>query len=143
MPAEAIFQPFAGMLLLTLLVWLLLYKRRIGYMRANRIHPQKVSTPDTRELLLQGAVSFPAHNFRNLLELPVMFYAACLYVYVTGSVDAAYVYAAWWFFLFRIVHSVIHCTNNRVYWRFYAYAVSSLGLWFMVARIVADVIARQ
>ncbi|MDX1508125.1 MAG: hypothetical protein R3358_07580, partial [Woeseiaceae bacterium] len=69
MPAEAIFQPFAGMLLLTLLVWLLLYKRRIGYMRANRIHPQKVSTPDTRELLLQGAVSFPAHNFRNLLEL--------------------------------------------------------------------------
>ena len=140
MQPEAIFQPFVGMLVLTFLVWVQLYVRRISYMRAERIHPQKVSTPDTRDTVLQGAVSFPAHNFRNLLELPVLFYVVCLYVYVTGSVDAAYVYAAWWFFVFRIVHSLIQCTINRVYWRFYAYAVSSLGLWFMVARIVIDVI---
>lgn len=140
MQSEAIFHPFVGMLVLTFAVWVLLYKRRIGFMRSERIHPQKVSTPDTRDTILTGPASFPAHNFRNLLELPVLFYVVCLYVYVTGSVDAAYVYAAWWFFIFRIVHSVIQCTNNRVYWRFYAYAVSSLGLWFMVARIVIDVI---
>ena len=140
MQPEAIFQPFAAMLLLTFAVWLLLYKRRIGYMRSERIHPQKVSTPDTRDTVLAGFVSFPAHNFRNLLELPVLFYVVCLYVYVTGGVDAGYVFAAWWFVLLRFVHSLIQCTNNRVYWRFYAYAVSSLGLWFMIARILLDVI---
>ena len=141
MQPESIFLPFAGMLVLTFVVWIHLYIRRIGYMRTQRIHPQKVSTPETRDTILQGEVSFPAHNFRNLLELPVLFYVVCLYLYVTASVDTAYVMAAWWFFAWRIVHSLIQCTINRVAWRFYAYAISSLGLWFMVARIVVDVVA--
>ena len=109
------------MLVLTFLVWVHMYVRRIAYIRAQRIHPQKFTSPDARDTLLQGEVSYPAYNFRNLLELPVVFYAVCIYLYVTGTVDAMHVYAAWWFFAFRIVHSAIHCTINRVVWRFYVY----------------------
>ncbi|MFQ5609468.1 MAG: MAPEG family protein [Woeseiaceae bacterium] len=138
MQQDAIFQPFIGMLVLTFVVWVHLYVRRIAYMRAERIHPQKLTTPDKRNNLIPEDVSYPAFNFRNLLELPMLFYVVCLYLYVAGSVDAFYVYAAWWFFAFRIVHSMIHCTVNRVYWRFYAYALSALGLWLMIARIVVD-----
>jgi hypothetical protein len=50
------------------------------------------------------------------------------------------VFAAWWFLAFRVLHSVIHCTYNKVLHRFAAYFVSALALWAMVLRAVFDVI---
>jgi hypothetical protein len=38
---------------------------------------------------------------------------------------------------FRAVHSAIHCTVNIVIWRFGAYLVSTLALFFMIGRAVA------
>jgi hypothetical protein len=42
--------------------------------------------------------------------------------------------AAWVFAIFRVLHSVVHCTFNLVMLRFYLYLVSALALWFMLAR---------
>ena len=38
------------------------------------------------------------------------------------------------FFGLRVVHSVIHCTINRVMLRFLAYMAAALVLWLMVLR---------
>ncbi len=134
MPAAAIFGPFLAMLLLTFAVWLLMYIRRIGFIRANNIEAQELTTPQRAAALIPEPVSYPAYNLKNLFELPVVFYAVCIYLYVTQQVDAAHVYSAWVFVAGRVVHSAIHCTSNVVMLRFSAYLVSAVALWYMVVR---------
>jgi len=134
MQGNEIFGPFFGMILLTLIVWIALYVRRIGYLKRNRIHAQKVSTPDKVVDVIPEHVQYPAYNFRNLLELPVLFYVLCLYLYVSGNVDSLYVIAAWLFVALRAVHSTIQCTTNIVMQRFTAYMAGAVVLWLMVLR---------
>jgi hypothetical protein len=86
--------------------------------------------------LLPDAVNYPANNFKNLFELPVLFYGLCLFLHVTGSVDKGYVIAAWLFLAFRVLHSIVHCTSNIVMLRFYLYLAAALALWFMLGRAV-------
>lgn len=134
MQGSEIFAPFIGMLLLTFVVWVVLYVRRIGFSVRNNIAAQQLTTPDKVVQLIPEEVNRPANNFNNLCELPVVFYALCLYLFVSGSVDPIYVTAAWAFLAFRVIHSVIHCTANIVMLRFLAYMAAALVLWFMVLR---------
>ena len=53
---------------------------------------------------------------------------------MTNHVDATYVWAAWLFVGFRVLHSAVHCTFNFVPLRFRLYAGGALTLWFMVVR---------
>jgi hypothetical protein len=85
-------------------------------------------------------VSNPSDNLKNLFELPTVFYAVVLYLYVTNHVDTPYVIAAWVFFLFRALHSVVHCTFNFIPLRFALYVISAGALWFMVVRVTIGVI---
>ena len=133
-----IFGPFFAMMLVTLVVWIVLYVRRLGYLMANRIHAQKLATPDKVMALIPEEVQYPAYNFRNLLELPLLFYALCLYLHATGNADALYVVGAWAYVAIRAVHSIIQCTTNIVVRRFAAYMASSLVLWFMILRATLD-----
>ena len=140
-PSNAILLPFFGMMLLTAIVWAYMYPRRIGYIVSNRIRPQDLTTPERAATLLPESVEYPAKNLRNLLELPVLFYVLCLYLYVAQSADTIYVAAAWLFLVLRAAHSVIHCTVNRVKMRFYVYFASALVLWFMVGRAALSVLS--
>jgi len=140
MEGSAIFMPFIGMLSLTFVVWVTLYVRRIGYMRQHRIDPQDLTTPEKGKALLAPSVNYPAYNLANLFELPVVFYALCLYLFVTGSVDDTYLAAAWAFFGLRVMHSFVHCTFNRVIVRFWLYAAAALALWFMLGRVVLGMV---
>jgi len=134
--AESILLPMLGMMLLTLVVWVYMYIQRIGYCIRNRVRTQDLTTPDRVAELIPAPVSYSAYNFRNLLELPALFYVLCLFLYVTSSVDEWHLVAAWLFVALRVVHSVIHCTVNIVIWRFYAYFASALVLWIMLVRVV-------
>jgi len=134
MQATEIFGPFFAMILLTFTVWTVMYVRRIRYSMANRIHAQRLGTPEKAVKILPEEVQYPAYNLSNLLELPIIFYALCLYLFVTGNVDALYVIAAWSYVGLRAVHSAIQCTTNIVMRRFAVYMASSLVLWFMVFR---------
>ncbi len=133
---QKILAPFLGMMLLTALVWVYMYARRLTYIRANRIPPQELTTPEKAAKLLPEAVVVPAHNLRNLLELPVIFYALCLYLYVTESVDGVHVVSAWLFVALRAAHSAVHCSVNIVVLRFATYFAAALVLWFMLARVL-------
>ncbi len=136
MPANAILMPMLALMLLTLAVWILLYVRRIAYMKTNRIDAQRVSTPEKAAALIPEHVQNPAYNFKNLFELPVLFYGLCLYLYVTGSADEVFVIAAWTFVGLRAVHSLIQCTTNVVMHRFVVYMAGAAALWFMLLRAV-------
>ena len=140
-PQTAIFGPVFAMVFLTLLVWVYMYIRRIGFITGNKLSPKDLAVPGALTQLSPPAVSNPSDNLKNLFEIPVIFYALALYLFVTNQVDAAYVSAAWVFVVFRAVHSAIHCTVNIVMLRFYLYLFSTLAVWFIAARAALHYLA--
>lgn len=142
MTNEPILMPMLGMMVLTAVVWVLLYARRLPAMRKAGLPAQEYTTPDKGARLLPESVSYPSNNLKNLFELPVLFYALCLYLSVTGTAGPPDIVAAWAFLGFRVLHSAIHCTLNIVVARFIAYALAAAALWFMLARAVLVALSR-
>ncbi|MDH4124198.1 MAG: MAPEG family protein [Gammaproteobacteria bacterium] len=134
MAAETIFGPFFAMIALTMLVWVVMYVRRLRFIAVNRIDPQQLTTLEKAASLIPEAVNWPAHNLRNLFEVPVLFYALDLYLFVTDTVDGVNVTGAWLYVGLRAVHSLVHCTINIVRLRFVVYFLSTIVLWMLLAR---------
>jgi hypothetical protein len=128
-----ILQPFLATMLLTLVVWVYMYGRRLPFIFASGLDSKQM-TPAELARVSPPQVSNPSDNLKNLFELPTVFYAVVLYLYVTNQVDTTYVIAAWGFFLFRALHSVVHCTFNFIPLRFSLYVISAGALWLMVLR---------
>ena len=126
--------PIASMMLLTLIVWVVLFIKRIGFMQTHQVDVAEMKAPEDTRRLIPGAPSAPADNLNNLSELPIVFYAVCFYLTVFTQVDQLHVICAWVFVGFRAVHSLIHCTYNTVMHRFMANLISSIALWVMVVR---------
>jgi hypothetical protein len=127
---DPIWFPCAAMVGLTALVWLKLYADRLGEMRARGVDPQQLATVRDAAGKLERTAA--ADNFRNLFEVPVLFYLLCVALVMTGSSTAGFVAAAWAYVGLRAVHSLIHVTYNRVVHRFLAYVASTLllfGMW--------------
>lgn len=131
MKQELIFIPFFGMMLLTILVWAYMYYQRLSWIIRERINPQSFAVTEKAKNV-PNRVRYPSDNLKNLFELPVIFYAVCLYLYVSQQVDSINLNIAFTYLFIRIVHSYIHCTYNRVVHRFYAYMASSIVLWLFV-----------
>jgi len=129
-----IFQPFFALIGLTLVIWITMYVKRTSYILSQKVSLRTVDTPAKMDEIVPAEVNLPAYALRNLFELPVIFYALCLYLYATESVDQFYLVSAWLFVIGRVIHAVIYCTTNRVMHRFRAYFISSLVLWVMVLR---------
>src|SRR5258705_13957705 len=127
MDARLMFWPVVAMAALTFVVWLRMYFRRIAQMKRERIHPQAVAT--SAQLSARLTDSAAADNFRNLFELPVLFYLAVVVAVQTAQVTAVTLALAWAFVALRIVHSAIQCTYNKVIHRFYAYVSGGAVLW--------------
>jgi len=134
MTQTAIFGPFFATMLLTLIVWAYMYARRIGFITRNSISPKDLAVPGALARLSPPEVSNPSDNLKNLFEMPMLFYALVLFLFVTNQVDAVYVSVAWIFVAFRLFHSAVHCTINLVMLRFYLYLISSIALWFIAVR---------
>ena len=134
MNGEEIFGPFFGMILLTFVVWVVMYVRRLHCIISNRIDTQQLTIPEKGAKLMPEQVSWPAYNFRNLFELPILFYALCLYLFTTAQVDNLYLIGAWAFVALRCAHSLVHCTRNIVKLRFMAYVLGAAVLWSIIIR---------
>ena len=128
---RAIFLPAFAMAALTFFVWLRMYTARIAQMKRERIHPQSVATSAQAAARLTD--SRAADNFRNLFELPVLFYLALVVAAVSGLATDATLALAWLFVLLRVVHSAIQCSYNKVMHRFQAYLAGSVVLWVLWA----------
>ena len=128
-----IFAPMFALIILTLIVWVYMYARRIPFIMSARLRPDQL-TPLELARLSPPAVSTPSDNLKNLFEIPTLFYALALYLYVTHQVDETYLVAAWIFVGFRVIHSLIHCTFNHVLLRFWMYAISTAAVWFIAVR---------
>ena len=137
MNQNAMFGPFFVMMGLTFLVWLFMYVTRIRFLGSLELEPNEL-TPAKLTEISPPAVANPSDNLKNLFEMPVLFYAMALYLFVMGQVDSVHLIAAWVFVTFRAAHSAVHCTVNVVMLRFGLYALSSAALWFMVLRAALE-----
>src|SRR5258708_33680944 len=99
MEQNAIFAPFFLMMVLTLIVWFYMYAKRIPFLQKSRTDLNKL-TPAELARMSPPSVSNPSDNLKNLFEIPTLFYAVALYLYVTNKVDAVYLVAAWTFAVF-------------------------------------------
>jgi len=133
MDQTAIFGPFFATIFLTLVVWAYMYVRRIAFIQSRTFTADEM-TPHRFAELSPPAVNNPSDNLKNLFEIPVIFYALTIYLYVGKHVDSTYLVAAWIFVVFRILHSAVHCTFNLIILRFYLYLVATLAVWFIAIR---------
>lgn len=69
-------------------------------------------------------------HYGNLLELPVLFYAACLTAFVLSAVTGWVLLWAWGYVAARLLQSAIHLSYNNPAHRGLSFA---LGMVFMIA----------
>ena len=134
MEAKLILYPLLAMFLLVCLVAATMLRRRVTFYKQNRVHPQKTATSSEMAAVMPD--SRGPDNFRNLFELPIMFYVATLTIYAAGLICMPQLILAWGYVVARYAHSFIHCTSNVVMHRFYAFLTSCVLLvciWLMLA----------
>jgi hypothetical protein len=128
MNQTAIFYPIATMVLLAAVVTCLMLKERVEEMKARKIGYDKVASSTQMNQVLENTRA--ADNYKNLFEMPVLFYVLCLALYITQSVTQGFLWAAWVFVSLRILHSFIHIGYNNVMHRFGVFTVS---IWVVAA----------
>jgi|TARA_Y100000287_G_C14188233_1_gene338782 hypothetical protein len=72
------------------------------------IEMMKFSPPSSASVIIKQA----DRNLTNLFEFPILFYAICIVLYITGKVDSYFVLLAYWFVGLRVAHSVYHIFIN-------------------------------
>lgn len=126
---HAILLPPTALAFLTGYVWLRLGSDRLREMRERRIHPQKIATAKQATENFENVQS--ADHFRNLFEVPVLFYVLCGFLAITKFTSLLLLACAWGFLVLRAVHTYIHLTHNTVVRRFQAFTASTIVLYLM------------
>ena len=107
-----IFIPMYYMVLLTASVFLLSTLIRFKNVLVDKSHTgselMKRPLPASAAQITKQA----DRNLINLIEFPILFYAICVVLYVTGKVDAYFVLLAYWFVGLRVAHSLYHIFIN-------------------------------
>ena len=126
---NAIFWPLIAQVALVAIVAVRMYVVRVGEIRAQHVDPQSLATSRIAAQALQNVAA--ADNFRNLFEVPVLFFAVCAALAITDSVTPLQLVLAWLYVGLRAVHSFIHVTYNRVMHRFSVYVASTICAFLM------------
>ena len=119
-----------AMVVLTAIVGMRLLYVRTKEMKKKRVHPQAASTSLQMATKLEDVRA--ADNFKNLFEVPVLFYGLVATAVATESTPTWLVIGAWLFVGLRAAHSYIHCTYNKVMHRFPVFLLgfaAVVGLW--------------
>jgi hypothetical protein len=125
----SILLPPTALAVLTGFVWLRLGSDRLGELRARRIHPQQVATSKQMADTMHNVQS--ADHFRNLFEVPMLFYALCAFLAVTKLTTLLLLACAWGYVVLRAAHAYVHLTSNKVVRRFQVFVASTIVLYVM------------
>jgi hypothetical protein len=126
---SSILLPPTALAFLTGFVWLRVGSDRLRELRQRRIHPQQVATSKQMSETLQNTQS--ADHFRNLFEVPVLFYALCAFLAITRLTTLLLLACAWGYVVLRAAHAYVHLTHNKVVRRFQTFVASTIVLYVM------------
>lgn len=80
------------------------------------------------EGVIPDKIQWKSHNYTHLHEQPTLFYAIVLVLVAMEQNASINVWLAWGYVGFRIVHSIVQATFNRVKYRFPLFGLSTLCL---------------
>lgn len=129
-----ILQPVVVLLAWTMVMWVWMYATRIPAMLKAGIDAKGMvgSTGASLRAQLPDSVSWKADNYNHLHEAPTVFYAVAIVLAIIGQGDGFNTTLAWAYVAFRVLHSIVQATVNRVALRFAMFALSSLALMALI-----------
>jgi len=115
------------------------------YMAFLRTRTIKSGTTNVRDIALRELnwppeVTKVANAFHNQLEVPMLFYVLTILAWDTHHAGTLFVALAWLFVILRIIHAVIHVTDNNVRRRGPTYILGVIVLAIMWASYMFDII---
>ena len=126
--------PLLAMVLLTLLVTFRLLFIGSYLVATKKDHIKQIRNMDGE--FPKYALSARDH-FRNMFEIPILFYLLCILLIIKNEYDQIDIYLAWGFVLFRLIHSLIRIPNRNVLYRYSAFIVS---LFFLIGGWISFII---
>lgn len=132
--ALSILQAVFGMGVLTLVMFIWMYATRLPAFSKARLDPQEAMHPGSYHDRIPSEVRRVADNYNHLFEAPTLFYAMALAIIVAGLADPIHALCAWAYLGFRVAHSLVQATINRVALRFMLFVLSWVALGTMIAR---------
>ena len=127
-----IFVPMYYMVLLTASVFLLSTLIRFKNVLVDKSHTgselMKIPLPASAAQITKQA----DRNLINLFEFPILFYAICIVLYISGKVDDFSILLAYWFVGLRVAHSLYHIFINGFIGEMPLRALLWLPSWLIV-----------
>ena len=131
--------PTIAMAALIWVVWASLFIMRNRHMKKN---------PPTDDDFKDGMSAFryfqpvemPANNLRNLVEMPMLFFALVPLLIVSDTDNALQVVLAWAYVFFRAWHSFEHIVTKKIERRYPVYMASCAVLAAMWIGFVVDLL---
>jgi len=125
--------------LATILLYLPMSNARVRSVKEGRVKAgvYKLNTEEPEESLRWS------NAIRNQNETGVLYYAACLTVFVSGGASSLTAALAWGFLVAKLAHVYVHVTTNNLRFRRPVFAVALLILlllWLAAAAHLAGVL---
>lgn len=136
MTGYEMFWPIIAHVALVYFLYMLLSYRRQKLVRGGKI--RRSNYRENRDEPAEGLVV--KHCLANQFELPVLFYACCVLLYMTEADNLVAVVLAWIFVASRYLHAFIHVTSNNLRYRspLFACGYVVLGaMWMWLAAWMA------
>ena len=132
--------PVLTLIIWTLVMLLVMYKRRIPAMQAISKRAQDfIDNPKLGERIPAKA-RWAVENFNHLHENPTIFYALMFTIFLMDKVTPLALYCAWGYVLIRVIHSIVQITSNNVIVRFSLFVLSALLLIIMALSTAAKLV---
>lgn len=137
MSAVGFLHPVLALIVWSLLIWILMYARRIPAMQKAKIAPDTAKSPDGEwKAKLPMKTQAAAHNYNHLMEQPTIFYALMFYLYLTEDTGRWIFYLACAYVILRVLHSIVQVSAGPVMVRFSLFTLSTLCLIGMVVMAI-------
>lgn len=120
--------------LLTLVMFMWMYATRLPAFSKAKLDPQEAMHPGSYHDRIPSEVRRVADNYNHLFEAPTLFYAVAITIVLLGLADGLYVICAWAYVGFRVLHSIVQATANKVVVRFSLFVLSWIALGTMLVR---------
>ena len=126
----AILWPTFALVALIALVWFWLTVERGRHIKRSPPRAEDFASGEAALRYFQP-VELPANNFRNLFEMPVLYFALVPLLMITHQASHIQVQLAWAYVVLRALHSFIHIVVRKVHIRAPVYWLSCAALMAM------------
>jgi hypothetical protein len=113
---------------LVMMTWMYLVRFPAMWRKGIVLKGRVGSKPGALDGVVEDHVQWKAHNYNHLLEQPTAFYAIALTLALLDFGGGINLYLAWAYVAFRVGHSLVQATTNRVQWRFLLFLGGSVCL---------------